>query len=145
MVANMSGGDASADAAGNTQADVTACAVTLDSNGKIVGVSWDVMQCKAQVTTDGKVTVADAIQSKKELKEGYNMKGASPIGKEWYEQIDALEQYAVGKTPADVSGMQVKEVNGHTNVPDVAELTSSCTMSCGDFFATLTKAAANAK
>ena len=141
MVANMSGGDASADGDGKTQADVTACAVTLDSNGKIVGVAWDVMQCKASVTTAG----ADSIQSKKELKEGYNMKGASAIGKEWYEQIAALEGYAVGKTPADVTGMAVKEVNGHTNVPDIADLTSSCTMSCGDFFATLTKAAANAK
>jgi hypothetical protein len=145
MVAGMTGSNASVDADGSTQADVTACAVTLDSNGKIVGVSWDVMQCKATVTTEGAVTVADSVQSKKELKENYNMKGASAIGKEWYEQIAALEEYSVGKTPADVTGMAVKESNGHTNVPDVAELTSSCTMSCGDFFATLEKAAANAK
>ena len=92
MVANMSGGDASADGDGKTQADVTACAVTLDGNGKIVGVSWDVAQCKAAVTAAGKVTVADSIQTKKELKEGYNMKPASAIGKEWYEQIAALEK-----------------------------------------------------
>ena len=45
----------------------------------------------------------------------------------------------------DVAGMKVTEVNGHTNVPDIEDLKSSCTMSCGDFFATLTKAAANAK
>lgn len=145
MVANMSGGNASPDGDGKTQADVTACAVTLDSNGKIVGVAWDVMQCKASVTTAGAVTVADSIQSKKELKEGYNMKPASAIGKEWYEQIAALEAYAVGKTPADVAGMKVTEVNGHTNVPDIEDLKSSCTMSCGDFFDTLTKAAGNAK
>ena len=73
------------------------------------------------------------------------MKPASAIGKEWYEQIDALEKYSVGKTPADVTGMKVIEANGHTNVPDVEDLKSSCTMSCGDFFETLTKAAANAK
>ena len=143
MKVNMSSGDASADGDGKSQADVTACAVTLDSNGKIVGVSWDVVQCKTAVTTAGKVTVPDAVQSKKELKEGYNMKPASAIGKEWYEQIDALEKYAVGKTPADVSGMAVKE--NHTSVPDVEDLKSSCTMSCGDFFDTLTKAAGNAK
>ena len=145
MTAGMTGTNASVDADGTTQADVTACAVTLDSNGKIVGVSWDVMQCKATVTTEGAVTVADAIQSKKELKEGYNMKPASPIGKEWYEQIAALEEYSVGKAVADVTGMEVKEVNGHTNVPAIEDLTSSCTMSCGDFFVTLDKAAANAK
>ncbi len=110
-----------------------------------MGVSWDVVQCKTAVTAAGKVTVADAVQSKKELKEGYNMKPASAIGKEWYEQIAALEAYAVGKTPADVAGMKVTEVNGHTNVPDIEDLKSSCTMSCGDFFDTLTKAAANAQ
>lgn len=145
MKVNMTGSDASADGDGKSQSDVTACAVTLDSNGKIVGVSWDVVQCKTAVTTAGKVTVADAVQSKKELKEGYGMKGASAIGKEWYEQIAALEAYAVGKTPADVAGMKVTEANGHTNVPDVEDLKSSCTMSCGDFFDTLTKAAGNAK
>ena len=67
MKVNMTGADASADGDGKSQSDVTACAVTLDSNGKIVGVSWDVAQCKAAVTAAGKVTVADAVQSKKEL------------------------------------------------------------------------------
>ena len=145
MVAGMSGTDASVDADGTTQADVTACAVTLDSNNNIVGVSWDVMQCKATVTTEGAVTVADAVQSKKELGDGYNMRPASPIGKEWFEQIAALVEYAVGKSVSDVTGMAVKEVNGHTNVPDIEDLASSCTMSCGDFFTSLDKAAANAK
>lgn len=32
-------------------------------------------------------------KSKKELKEEYNMKGASPIKKEWYEQVEFLENY----------------------------------------------------
>ncbi len=32
-------------------------------------------------------------KSKKELKEEYNMKGASPIKKEWYEQVEYLENY----------------------------------------------------
>ena len=83
MVANMSGGDASADGDGKTQADVTACAVTLDSNGKIVGVAWDVMQCKASVTTAGAVTVADSIQSKKELAE--NVLGGG--GEKWLTEL----------------------------------------------------------
>ena len=145
MVTGITGTAASADADGKSQADVTACAVTLDSNGKIVGVSWDVVQAKAAVKMDGTVTPATDVQTKKELKEGYNMKVASAIGKEWYEQIDALEKYAVGKTPADVAGMKVTVNGDHDNIPDVEELKSSCTMSCGDFFASLTKAANNAK
>jgi len=146
MKVGMTGSDASVDADGKSQSDVTACAVTLDANGKIVGVAWDVVQCKTTVTTDGKVTVADAVQSKKELKDNYNMKSVSSIGKEWYEQVGALEAYAVGKTPADVTGMKVTTAaNGHTNVPDIEDLRSSCTISCGDFFDTLTKAAGNAR
>ena len=30
------------------------------------------------------------------------MRGASPIGKEWFEQIAALEDWLVGKTAADL-------------------------------------------
>lgn len=133
---------------GSTQVDTTACAVTLDANGKIVGISWDVTQGKAKFGVDGtaKSEVATDIKSKKELKEEYNMKGASPIGKEWYEQIDALEKYSVGKAAADVVGMKTyTSEGGHENVPDVEELKSSCTMSSGDFLKSLEKAVANAK
>lgn len=146
MVSNVSIA-AAGEKNGTTQVDSTACAVTLDANGKIVAVSWDVTQGKGAFDTTGaaKSEPANDIQSKKELKEGYNMKPASPIGKEWYEQIAALEDYAKGKTVAEVTGMKVTTVGTHDNVPDVEELKSSCTMSCGDFFASLSKAAANAK
>ena len=132
---------------GSTQVDTTACAVTLDANGKIVGISWDVTQGKAKFGVDGtaKSEPANDIKSKKELKEEYNMKVASPIGKEWYEQIDALEKYSVGKAAADVVGMKTYTNGDHDNVPDVEELKSSCTMSSGDFLQSLKKAVANAK
>ena len=138
---------ATEEAAGLAQADVTAASVMLDSKGTIVGISFDVVQTKVNFDATGTITtdLATEFKTKKELKEDYNMKPASPIGKEWFEQIAALEEYAVGKSVSDVTGMAVKEVNGHTNVPDIEDLASSCTMSCGDFFASLDKAAANAK
>ena len=145
MVVSMSGSSATAEAAGKTQADVTSCTVELDKDGKIVTVLWDVVQCKGQITAKGEVTVAESVTSKKDLKEGYNMKGASPIGKEWYEQIAALEEYAVGKTVSEVCGMATKTVGTHTEVPAIDELASSCTMSCGAFFDSLELAAKNAK
>ena len=145
MVVSMSGSSATAEKAGSTQADVTSCTVELDKDGKIVSVSWDVVQCKGTATATGEVTVAQSVTSKKDLKEGYNMKGASPIGKEWYEQIAALEEYAVGKTVSEVCGMSTKTVGSHTEVPAIDELTSSCTIGVGDFFKALTAAAANAK
>lgn len=144
MVVSMSGSSATAEAAGKTQADVTSCTVELDGD-KIVSVSWDVVQCKGTVTAKGEVTVAESVTSKKDLKEGYNMKGASPIGKEWYEQIAALEEYATGKTVAEVCGMATKTVGTHTEVPAIDELASSCTIACGAFFDSLELAAKNAK
>lgn len=144
MVVSMSGSNAG-EKDGKTQADVTSCTVELDKDGKIVTVLWDVVQCKATVTAKGEVTVAESVTSKKDLKEGYNMKGASPIGKEWYEQIAALEEYAVGKTVSEVCGMATKTVGTHTEVPAIDELASSCTMSCGAFFDALELAAKNAK
>jgi len=74
------------------------------------------------------------------------MKVASAIGKEWFEQIDALEKYSVGKAAKDVIGMATyKKDDAHTAVPDVAELKSSCTMTVGDYLLALEKAVANAK
>ena len=143
MVVSMSGTNAG-EKDGKTQADVTSCTVELDGD-KIVSVQWDVVQCKATVTAKGEVTVAQSVISKKDLKEGYNMKPASPIGKEWYEQIAALEEYAVGKTVAQLAAMPFKTVGTHTTVPDVEELASSCTMDCGAFIQSLELAAKNAK
>lgn len=132
---------------GSAQVDTTACAVSLDANGKIVSVSWDVTQGKAKFGTDGtaKSEAANDIKSKKELGDGYNMRGSSAIGKEANEQIAALESYATGKTVAEITGMKVADKEGHSRVPDVEELKSTCTISVGDYLDSLAKAAANAK
>ncbi|MEG0753635.1 MAG: hypothetical protein RR461_07380 [Angelakisella sp.] len=133
---------------GKSQVDTTSCAVTVDANGKIVGISWDCTQGKAAFDKTGaaKSEAANDIKSKKELKDGYSMKKASAIGKEWFEQVDALEKYAIGKTVAEVTGMKTyKKDDNHLAVPDVEELKSSCTMDVSAFLASLNKAAANAK
>ena len=81
--------DAQAKGDDKSQINTTMATVGLDSDGKIAYLDIDV----AQQTTDN----AEKVQTKKELKEDYNMKGSSSIQKEWYEQIEALEQYAIGK------------------------------------------------
>lgn len=139
---------ATADAAGLAQADVTAAAVTLDSKNVIVSISFDVVQTKINFDNTGAITtdLATQFKTKKELKEDYNMKPASPIGKEWYEQIDALEDYALGKTAEEFVATPTKAKDEqHTSVPDVEDLASSCTMVIGDFLAATEKAVANAK
>jgi hypothetical protein len=87
-----------------------------------------------------KTDVAVAPQTKVELKEAYGMKKASKIGKEWYEQITALEDWMVGKTIDQVMGMKVAD-----GYAAEADLTSSVTMHVSDFLNAVKKAVDNAK
>ena len=133
---------------GKTQVNATACAVTLDANNKIVGISWDTIQGKAAFGADGSAkSEAGEVATKKELKDGYGMRAASAIQKEWFEQIEALENYAKGKTPDAITGMKTydKGDGNHTDVPDIEELKTSCTMTIGEYQKSLEKAVANAK
>ena len=79
MVTSMSGTDAEDEDPAKTQADVTVCEATFDQDGKIVAISFDVVQAKATVDADGVVTVAEDVKTKLELGDDYNMKKyASP-------------------------------------------------------------------
>lgn len=148
MVTSMSGTDAEDEDPAKTQADVTVCEATFDQDGKIVAISFDVVQAKATVDADGVVTVAEDVKTKRELGDDYNMKKyANPaaVG-EWYEQAAALEAYCIGKTAAEVAGMPLGEnAHNHTDTPAVEELKSTCTISVTAFLDALTKAYANAK
>ncbi|MGI6658050.1 MAG: hypothetical protein ACOX4N_01315 [Dethiobacteraceae bacterium] len=128
------------------QVDTTMAAVAIDADGKVVDVIIDTQQTKVNFDADLKVTNRDAeLKSKKELKDGYGMKAASTIDKEWYEQIEALEQWMVGKTLAEIKGLKTKERDAsHKHVPDVPELTSSVTITVEAYLEAVEKAFANA-
>ena len=147
MVTSMSGTDAEDEDPAKTQADVTAVALALDAEGKIVAISIDVVQAKATVA-EGVVTVAEGVKTKRELGDDYNMKKfANPaaVG-EWYEQANAFEAYCIGKTADEVAGMPLGEnAHGYTDAPAAEELKSTCTISVTAFLNAIAKAAANAK
>ena len=142
-----SASDATDDADGKFQANVTICAATFDANGKILGVSFDAIQPKVTYDTEGKVvTVSEEQKTKKELGDEYGMRGQSAIGKEVYEQYAALEAYMVGKAAADIIAMPTYQRDEkHTAVPDVEELKSSCTINVGDQLKAFEKAYNTAK
>ena len=52
------------------------------------------------------------------------MKPASPIGKEWFEQIDVFKQTIIGKKAADVTAIAVDE----KGYPTDDTLKTGCTM-----------------
>ncbi len=70
-----------------------------DENGIIQEIEIDEVETSIYFDEMGQFSnyVSGEVISKKELGDNYGMKEASPIGKEWYEQIDALEDYMIGK------------------------------------------------
>ena len=130
---------------GRAEAAVTTCALLLDQEGKILSVTFDCVEAAASYNTSGNVTWPGTYKSKKELGYDYGLKKYSSIGKEWFEQVNALEDYCTGKTVSDVSSMQLKEEDGKKGVPAAAELTSTCTISCDQFIDALKKAEMNVK
>ena len=104
----------------------------MDDEGKIVSCLFDGAQTKVAFNAAGKVTadMTAEIQTQQEKGDAYGMKAASSIGKEWYEQADALAAFCVGKTlEAAVAGIALSE-DGYATGADVV---SGCTVHASDF------------
>ncbi|MGI6577955.1 MAG: hypothetical protein ACOX1Q_08025 [Eubacteriales bacterium] len=127
---------------GAGQVDSVVVAVTVDKDNKIVNCFIDTAQTVISFSADGTIT-ADAnaeIKTKQEKKEEYGMKRISGIGKEWYEQANALAKYVEGKTVNQVKGIKVDE----SGYPSEADLTSSVTMNIAGYISAIEKAVENA-
>ena len=142
IVSKTSTSDADADAEGNAQVDSTVAAVLVGEDGKIISCKLDVAQNKVAVAADGSFENTAEFQSKQELKEKYNMKPASAIGKEWYEQANAFADYLVGKTAEEVRAI---EVGGDHNGPVDADIAASCTMNVTDMIEAVAQAVESAQ
>ena len=140
--------DATADKAGSAQVDTTMLVAAFDAEGKVVSVTIDVAQQKLGVNADG--TTADAakadIRTKVEKEGDYGMVGASGIGKEYFEQINALEDWMVGKTVEEIVNMPVMDRGdgSHTHVPTDADLAAKCTVTVKAYLDALQEAWDNA-
>ncbi|WP_438349321.1 hypothetical protein ACP8HI_01095 [Paenibacillus sp. FA6] len=130
------------------QVDTVMMATTFDKDGKVVGTLIDNAQTKVSFDNTGKVTsdLNEQPKTKVELGDEYGMIKASTIQKEWFQQADALAKWMAGKSVDEIKGMKTKAVNeSHPSVPDVAELTSSVTMTVQDYIAALEESSVNAK
>lgn len=127
---------------GLAQVDATAVAVLVDSKGVIRNCAIDVVQTKINFNAAGEITtdLAATYDSKQVLGDAYGMRGASPIGKEWNEQANALAEYVTGKTLADVKGIAID--GGY---PAEEDLTSSVTMNIAAIISGIEKAVNNAQ
>ena len=118
-------------------------AVTIDLEGRIVDCSIDKVENKLSVSNTGSIgsPANTEYSTTKELGDSYGMRGASTIGKEWYEQVEAFEQYVIGKTIEEVNGIKTDN-QGYAQEND---LNSSVTISISDFQAAINKAVENAQ
>ncbi|MBV1708386.1 MAG: hypothetical protein KMY54_00875 [Erysipelothrix sp.] len=129
-----------AETVGRVRVNTTFATVVLDKDGKFVSVEIDVAQNDGTFDVAGAIVKAEAAPTKKEKGDAYGMKGNSAIGKEWYEQAEALEAWMIGKTLAEVKALPL--VDGY--VKDGEDLKSSVTITVTDYLAAVEKAVANA-
>ena len=94
--------NAETEKAGSAQINTTYAVVVLDAEGNIAYTAIDAAQFTSAVDAKSVITVASDLRTKKEKGSDYNMGATSPIGKEWFEQIASLEEYALGKTVAEM-------------------------------------------
>lgn len=93
---------------GHVQTEINYVAVVTDAKDKIVNLRLDTVQVNAKLV-EGEITLTSPlkgtsgdIKSKWELLDEYDMRPASPIEKEWYEQAEAFETWTVGKTLSEI-------------------------------------------
>ena len=125
---------------GRVQVTTVYAAVLLDDAGKIVYVDIDAAQNQGTFDATGAIVKAEAAPTKQEKGADYGMKGASTIGKEWFEQANALTAYFVGKTADEVAAIAI-DAEGVTTVED---LKTSVSVGIDEYLASFAKAVANA-
>lgn len=130
--------DASAEGDGLAQAYATFAAVTFKGD-TVTSCYIDAVQANVNFDTAGHITtdLTAAPQTKNQLGDGYGMRKASSIGKEWNEQAAGFCAYVTGKTVAEIKGLAVDESGKAAD----ADLAASVTVGIGEFQALIEKAA----
>ena len=124
--------DATAEANGQAQVYTHVGMFTL--NGDVITSAYiDAVQANVAFDAQGKIAsdLTVAPQTKNEIKEGYGMKGISPIGKEWYEQAAAFCAFITGSTLNEAIAVAAN--------PAESDVISSCTIGTEDFLKLIVK------
>lgn len=138
---SMTPTDATADKIGSVEFSTTYNLVGLSTEDKVEFSLIDTAQNKVFFDAKGMIDAAKSVEmkTKKEAGADYGMKKYSPIGKEWNEQIAAVEQLMVGKTVAEVLALP-KDEKGYFTGTDVI---SSVTINVYGYLSTFELAVAN--
>ena len=139
VIANISGSAAAtAEENGKADYDITLAAVTVDENGVIRDCVIDSVGTSVAFDAAGLPVDFDAdktILTKNELGDNYGMKAYGGATYEWYEQAQALADFAVGKTIEEFMGGYAADV----------DLATTATIYLGGYAAAVEKAVRNAQ
>lgn len=108
----------------------------VGENGDKVSVS---LTMKGDEVVDISIDETKEGKSKKEQKYDYNMKDASGIQKEWFEQIEFLEDYI------KENGIDAVELDKKTGKPTGDDVLAGCTINLTTIMEAVNNAAENAK
>ena len=124
--------------------DVTLVAVLVDDDGVIRDCIIDSIGAKVEFDATGTVTsdVNAAVKTKNELGDDYGMVAWGGAIAEWYKQADALAQFAIGKTVAELKNGAIDETG---KAPAGSDLASSATIYLGGYVSAIEVAVNNAK
>ncbi len=134
-VSNLATTDASEDKDGSGKVDITAAAVTVDAEGKIVACVLDTASNTVNFTFEGKAVANEEFKTKYELGADYNMVAYGGAVKEWFEQADAFAALVAGKTLDEVKALVAEENKGNDEV-----VAAGCTIMINEFVAAIEKA-----
>lgn len=143
VVTSLAGSKGSVDGAeGVAKYDITLAAVTVDSDGVIESCTVDVVATDVSFDASGAVTtdLSGELLSKYDLGENYGMKAYGGSTYEWYEQADALAEYAVGKTVSELREGAV----GETGYSADADLATTASIYLGGYVDAIEQAVNNA-
>ena len=90
--------------------------------------------------TGGQVDAAATYTTKRDLKYDYNMVKYSNATLEWFEQVENLEKWVVGKTAEDIKNIETRVNEEGYNVAVDEELFASCSISLEAFQDAIVKA-----
>ena len=134
-VTTPSATNATEEKAGQGKVEITAAAVTVDKDGKIVACVLDTAANTVKYTLDGKAVAEESFKTKKELGDAYNMVAYGGATQEWYKQVAAFETLVKGKTLAEVKALVVDGDKGTSDVQ-----AAGCTITINEFVLAIEKA-----
>ena len=125
---------------GSSELAITAAAVLVDADGKVVKAYIDALEAVVEHTANGNATAPGEFLTKQEKGDAYGMVASGATTREWYTQVNAFCSVAVGKTKAEVQALMASNYKGTEEV-----INAGCTIYVSDLVGALCEAMDNAK